>query len=182
MCWIIYLRGINVNGVKMTMKELSELFKRAGFNDVSTVLATGNVILKGEKASQMTSEEVKREAETLLSEAFSYEAKVLVYSLEETMAILEAAKAIEKSSDKHLYSILCQDSEVVNKLLEAYEEVATPQEQALASNRTLLWQVPKHETLESPFGKKVLGSKAFKALVTTRNIQTLEKIVAKTTN
>lgn len=181
MCWIIYLRGINVNGVKMNMKDLTEVFKRAGFSDVSTVLATGNVILKGEKASQMTSEEIKREAETLLSQAFTYEANVLVYSLEETKEILEAANVFERSSEKHLYSILCQDPEVVKRLLESYEQVATPQERALAANRTLLWQVPKHETLESPFGKKVLGSRAFKSLVTTRNIQTLEKIVAKTT-
>lgn len=179
MCWIIYLRGINVNGVKMHMKDLTEVFKQAGFNDVSTVLATGNVILKGEKVSQLTSEEIKREAESILSRAFSYEANVLVYTLEETEHILESAKAFERSSEKHLYSILCQNSEVVKKLQDAYAALGPSEEQILAVDRTLLWQVPKHETLESPFGKKVLGSKVFKAWVTTRNIQTLEKIVAK---
>lgn len=181
MCWIVYLRGINVNGVKMTMKELSEVFKRAGFNDVSTVLATGNVILKGEKASQMTAKEVKREAETLLSQAFGYEANVLVYTLEETQAILEEIKGIERSSDKHLYSLLCQEAEVAKNLQAAYEALATSGEQLFTLGRTVIWQVPKQQTLESPFGKKVLGSRVFKPLVTSRNIQTLEKIVAKAT-
>ena len=44
MRYCAFLRGINVGGTKLKMADLKKEFEAAGFTDVITVLATGNVI------------------------------------------------------------------------------------------------------------------------------------------
>ena len=41
----VFLRGINVNGVRLKMKDLKNVFEDSGFEDVKTVLSTENVII-----------------------------------------------------------------------------------------------------------------------------------------
>src|SRR5699024_5316218 len=48
MRYCAFLRGINVGGIKIKMADLKKEFETAGFTDVVTVLATGNVIFSSE--------------------------------------------------------------------------------------------------------------------------------------
>ena len=43
--WVVLLRGINVGGINIKMADLRVALTAAGFTDVRTVLATGNVLL-----------------------------------------------------------------------------------------------------------------------------------------
>ena len=43
--YCVFLRGINVNGIKIKMQDLKAVLTNLGFTDVKTILATGNVIL-----------------------------------------------------------------------------------------------------------------------------------------
>ncbi len=65
-----FLRGVNVGGVNLKMADVAKVFAEAGFDDVKTVLASGNVLL--DSASGATS--VRRTAEAALREAFGYDA------------------------------------------------------------------------------------------------------------
>ncbi len=40
--WVALLRGVNVNGITIRSADLAALLRRLGFDDVKTVLASGN--------------------------------------------------------------------------------------------------------------------------------------------
>ena len=42
----LFLRGINVGGVRIAMKDLQRVLTEAGFGSVRTLLASGNAVLR----------------------------------------------------------------------------------------------------------------------------------------
>lgn len=62
--YVAFLRGINVGGRTIRMKELAELFSDLGFQHVKTLLASGNVILETEEKSEAEISLVIQEAIT----------------------------------------------------------------------------------------------------------------------
>jgi uncharacterized protein (DUF1697 family) len=70
-----FLRGVNVNGTSMKMAEVSKVFTDAGMNNVSTVLATGNILF----SSDLKSSELKVILEQSMSKYFSYEAFLFIF-------------------------------------------------------------------------------------------------------
>ena len=73
-----FLRGVNVGGVNLKMAEVATALGNAGFDNVRTILASGNVVLDGAGSAAS----VRRKAEAALREAFGYDAWVLVYPLD----------------------------------------------------------------------------------------------------
>ncbi|MBI2078916.1 MAG: DUF1697 domain-containing protein [Euryarchaeota archaeon] len=75
MRYVALLRGINVGGNHLIkMSDLKRAFESAGFSDVETVIASGNVLFSAPKGSH------EARIETALSKAFAYDARVLVRS------------------------------------------------------------------------------------------------------
>jgi uncharacterized protein (DUF1697 family) len=65
--YVILLRGINVGGKnKVSMAALRKCLEELGFSDVSTYIASGNVILRSNKRA----EEVQAQIEKVLPERF----------------------------------------------------------------------------------------------------------------
>lgn len=86
--FVALLRGINVGGNNLIrMADLKGAFEGAGFEDVSTYIASGNVIF----TSQGKSAALESRIERVLSKAFGYEARVLVRSRSELASTLKAA-------------------------------------------------------------------------------------------
>lgn len=87
--YVILLRGINVGGKnKVPMAKLREYLTNIGFNDVSTYIASGNVILKSNKTPQ----EITVAIEKMLPEKFTLDSeliKVLVVSKKQLQSIIE---------------------------------------------------------------------------------------------
>jgi len=53
--YVALIRGINVGKAKrISMEDLKALVERLGYEDVRTVLNTGNVVFKGKKAAEWT--------------------------------------------------------------------------------------------------------------------------------
>ena len=64
-------------------------------------------------------------------------------------------------------------------LLEEFNHsIKSEYEAAAISNQYFYWTVSKGNTLDSSFGK-VLGKKALKEKLTSRNLNTIEKIIKK---
>ncbi|MET0451990.1 MAG: DUF1697 domain-containing protein, partial [Mycobacterium sp.] len=84
--YVAFLRGVNVGGVNLKMADVATALTEAGFTDVTTVLATGNVVLD----STVEVAGVRRKAEAALRDAFGYDAWVLAYELDVVRAISEA--------------------------------------------------------------------------------------------
>ncbi|MBP2615522.1 DUF1697 domain-containing protein [Chryseobacterium jejuense] len=173
MKYCAFLRGVNVKGTNMKMADVCQVFKDAGMKDVVSILASGNIVFSSDKNAV----ELKIILEKAMSEHFSYEAFLFIKSHEETEAFWNSVP-FEKNEDLHIYGFVGM-SGVENVLMKEFEKAAQAEnEKAEIVNDIFYWQVPKGNTLDSNFGK-VLGKKSLKDQMTSRNINTFEKILKK---
>ena len=49
MKYCAFLRGVNVKGTAMKMADVVEVFKKQGLINVSSILATGNILFESEE-------------------------------------------------------------------------------------------------------------------------------------
>ena len=173
MKYCAFLRGVNVKGTAMKMAEAVELFKKQGLIKVSSVLATGNILFESEENPL----KLRKMLEKALSEHFDYEAFLFLKTYVQVKDIFENSP-FQKAENLHIYSFICENGDE-NILLEEFKKVNHQEnEEAEIINQNFYWKVPKGNTLGSEFGK-ILGKKYFKDKFTSRNINTIEKIVNK---
>lgn len=91
--YIVLLRGINVGGKnKVPMSDLRQCLTELGFTDVSTYIASGNVLLKSDKNSA----EIKNLIEEVLPRKFKLDSeliKVLVLSEAQLRTVIDSKPA-----------------------------------------------------------------------------------------
>ena len=88
------------------MPELKAAFEAAGFTDVKTVLASGNVVFDGRKAKDAT---LERKCESAMQAALGNSFMTIVRSVEHLQAMLQAdpfARFKLAASDKRVVSFL----------------------------------------------------------------------------
>jgi uncharacterized protein (DUF1697 family) len=87
--YVILLRGINVGGKnKVPMAALKKCLEELEFSNVSTYIASGNVILESDKPA----DEIKARIEQVLPKSFQLDSKlikVLVLSHEQLQAVID---------------------------------------------------------------------------------------------
>jgi uncharacterized protein (DUF1697 family) len=158
------------------MKDLKEFFVGLGFTDVKTILATGNVLITLDE--DKLKNDLKETLEKEISKAFSYDAHIIIRSRSEIEAICMEANKMQLPQDYHLYVLLCDSEEVVMELSDVFGRMEHSRtEQVVPYRKELLWMVPKGDTLKSEFGSKILQSKKYKDKLTSRNINTIEKLL-----
>lgn len=168
-----FLRGVNVNGTSMKMIEVSKVFADAEMEDISTVLATGNIIFSSNKNRS----DLKHILEKEMSNYFNYEAFLFLKTKKEVADIFSKNPFI-KSEDNHIYIFVGIEG-IENLLLEEFiQSTESENEKGAIVQQTFYWQVAKGNTLDSNFGK-VLGKKYLKEKMTSRNLNTIEKTLKK---
>ncbi|MGE6395140.1 DUF1697 domain-containing protein [Chryseobacterium scophthalmum] len=173
MQYCAFLRGVNVKGTNMKMAEVCQVFKNSGMENVSSVLASGNIIFGSDK----NTDELNAMLEKAMSEYFNYEAFLFVKTAEDT-ELFWTKNPFEKKEDFHTYAFVGNEN-VANILMNEFENASKSEnEKAEIVNNIFYWQVSKGNTLDSSFGK-VLGKKSLKDQFTSRNINTFEKILKK---
>lgn len=166
--YVALLRGVNVGGVNMKMADLAEVVRGLGYENVKTVLASGNVLFESQDAAAAA----KDALETALRSAFGYEAWVHVLTVAQVQKIIDAFP-YPRSADRHAYVVFVLKDAVRDELLAV--ELDPKVEQAEAGAGVVYWSVPKGDTLDSAMGKAQAASK-HKPWLTTRNLNTLEKL------
>ena len=166
-----FLRGVNVGGVNLKMAEVARAFEEAGFTNVRTILASGNVVLE----SRSGVEAVRKKAETALRDAFGYDAWVLAYDVETVRAISESFPFEREVEGHHSYVTFVTDEKVLDELAALAKE-AGPDEQIKRGKGVIYWQVPRTATLDTTIGK-TMGKKRYKSSTTTRNLRTVDKVL-----
>ncbi|MET0410991.1 MAG: DUF1697 domain-containing protein [Polyangiaceae bacterium] len=81
--YVAFLRGVSPMNCKMA--ELKRAFEAAGFADVKTVLASGNVVFSAQKA---TTSVLEKKVEAAISKGLGRSFSVLVRSVEALQALL----------------------------------------------------------------------------------------------
>ena len=172
--YVALLRGVNVGGVTIKMAELAEVVGGLGtapnhYEDVKTVLASGNVLFTSTDAAA----DAKHALEQALRARFGYEAWVHVLTVD-AIARVVAAYPFPRSAERHAYVVFAMTPEVREQLLAVPLDPAI--EQAQAGDGVIYWSVPKGNTLDSAMGKAQSAAR-YKPWLTTRNLNTLEKLV-----
>jgi uncharacterized protein (DUF1697 family) len=159
-----FLRGVNVGGVNLKMAEVAAALTDAGFNNVRTILASGNVLL--ESSAKVAA--VRKKAETALRERFGYDAWVLAYDIDTVRAVVDAYPFEREVDGYQSYVTFVADPAVLDKV--------GSDEKISRGNGVVYWQVPKGSTLDSTIGK-TMGKPRYKSSTTTRNLRTLDKVL-----
>ncbi|MCO1337314.1 hypothetical protein BJH93_00135 [Kocuria polaris] len=172
--YAVFLRGINVSGRRLAMADLAECVAGAGFADVRTVLATGNVLL----VADAPREEVASRFAAAVSERFGFDARVFVKTVPEIRALLAACPfARQEQHDGagvHTYVTFASSAQTVDEVLAA----VVGADRVSGAGDVLFWQAPKGTSLENPIAK-ALNRARFKEHSTTRNINTLDKLLTR---
>lgn len=166
-----FLRGVNVGGVNLKMGEVAGALTKAGFANVRTILASGNVLLESPAAAAS----VRKKAEATLRERFGYDAWVLVYDLESVRAVVDAYPFEREVDGYQSYVTFVADPAVLDELA-ALGKSAGADEKIARGDGVVYWQVPKGSTLDSAIGK-TMGKARYKSSTTTRNLRTLAKVL-----
>ena len=167
--FVALLRGINVGGnKKVPMADLRTAFEKSGFTNVSTLLASGNVIFEG-------SEKATGDIESNLEKTFGFEISTIIIPFKKIQEIIVANpfKGITITNNIRLY-ITFLKGKPASKLKIPY----TSDDQSFtilkktADTIFSVLDVDKRGTvdamkiLEQEFGKNI----------TTRNYNTIQKI------
>lgn len=166
-----FLRGVNVGGVNLKMADVARALTEAGFKNVRTILASGNILLE----SSARAAGVRKKAEAALRDSFGYDAWVLVYDLETVRAVVDDYPFEPEVDGYQSYVTFVADDAVLDELA-ALGNKAGPDERISPGDGVIYWQVPKGATLDSAIGK-TMGKPRYKSSTTTRNLRTLAKVL-----
>ncbi len=171
---IILLRGVNVGGRTLKMDELKVCLEKAGYKNVITVLQTGNIILESDTKNQTG---LSQSLKTLLFAIYHFNAQLITLSPSLLKSILEKNPFHKVQKDFHRYIVFTKN-EFEKDIAENHPWLDNKTEEVRIGNGVIYWNVKKGFTLESSFGKYI-AKVSTKEFTTTRNCNTLEKILKK---
>lgn len=173
--WIALLRGVNVGGITIRSAELQSLFVGLGYDDVRTVVASGNVVFHSGDAVTMRAA-LKKRIEEALRDRFGYDAWILLVTRAELERVVEKFPFDDTDATRQPYAIFCVDEDTRDELVAAAASLDTSADPVKPGPGAVYWNPEKGMTLHTEFAK-VLGRKTYKARTTNRNLRTLRKIL-----
>ena len=180
---VVLLRGVNVGGVTVRSADLSRVLSDAGFGEVRTVLATGNVVLD---AGTPGVADVAATVQRALREGFGYDAWVVVVRPERLAQIAQGYPFARDDERFHPYCVFASDTDRLAELAALAEPLTDRLTGPLTGDGAdllelagdvLYWRVAKGSSTESPFARLAAGRR-WKPVITTRNLRTVEKVLA----
>ncbi|OIH99474.1 MULTISPECIES: DUF1697 domain-containing protein [unclassified Curtobacterium] len=170
--WIALLRGVNVNGITIRSADLGALFRGLGYADVRTVLASGNVVFSTDDEQDVA--RLSGTIEQALRDRFGYDAWIVLVRHDDLRAVLDAFP-FASAPDRHDYVLFGSDDAALDDLL-ADLVLDTAVEQVARGRGVVYWSCPKGSSTDTVFAKRA-GAARFKRTTTTRNANTLRKLL-----
>lgn len=172
--WVILLRGINVGGVKVLMSDLKKMLEGLGMSNVKTLLASGNVVLDSEIADPA---ELKRVVEAALETTFGRKLSVLVRSIAEIQALVDADpfRDVDMGSNPRLNVTFVGDNPKARLDLPWRAEDGSVV--VIAYGENVLLHAHDADRVGTIDAMEIIG-KTYGNAITTRNWNTVQKIAA----
>ncbi|MCH7411960.1 DUF1697 domain-containing protein [Belliella sp. R4-6] len=173
---VTFLRGINVGGHhKVPMKDLVELLNKSGFLNVVTILNSGNVIFDSYDNNIF---HIENQLEKSFLSTFGFAIPTIVISADDLKNEYNTKpfEKIEYTKDTRFYISFCKEKPV--------EPLTTPWSTSdesfhiLNFRNRIITSILDLSKINSPKGMDIL-EKHFGKDITTRNWNTIEKIIAK---
>ncbi|MEX0342187.1 MAG: DUF1697 domain-containing protein [Erythrobacter sp.] len=175
---VAFLGSINVGGNRIKMVDLVAALTDAGFKDVSTVAASGNVILTDERDPAM----LEIQLESVVQQRFGFKSCAIVRTADQIRAAIEAnpfhGTGPEHGSDKMVHSIFLSqqpDASDVDALIDEHRRKGS---ERLALGEGVLFLDYVHGVGVSDLSNKVL-ERRLGCKGTARNMTSLKRILAK---
>lgn len=170
----LFLRGVNVGGIKVLMKDLAALLREAGFDPVKTLLASGNVVLG---AAESDPASVKETVEQALREHYGRDIGVIVQDGDqlESLAANYPFDSPDDGVQRHRYLVLTLGVKEAGEVLGG-APAPTDSERVAQLGACICWEVPRGDSLGTPLAKH-FAKAASSTLVTTRNMNTVTKVL-----
>lgn len=174
MKYVALLRGINVGGNSIIkMADLKKAVEDCGFSNVSTYIASGNVLFESDKTNKTIAEILEEK----LSKIFNITLKIVIRSYPELKkAVDETPIAWKTDADSRKYMAFVREpvqSETIAPEVELKEGV-----DFLDSGKGVLYMTTTLSGItKSRFSK--MASKPFYKDITIRNYNTVQKILGK---
>lgn len=171
--YVAFLRAVNVGGRVVKMTELKAIFQKLGFADVSTFIASGNVVFGASGAAST----LETTIEGGLEKALGFAVPTMVRTTDEVArcASFEAfsAPALTVAS---LY-VGFMKREAAPPAIKAMQLLQTEIDELRRHGREVYWLARKNIAESSITGAAV--EKALQTPVTFRNINTVRRLAAK---
>ena len=167
---VAFLRGINLGSKRrIPMAELRALFEELGYEDVRTVLASGNVVFSGPKAK------AREKLERALAERFDMQVDVVVRTMAELQAVVKADPFADAVDNPARYFVAFLDARpAAKRLAELGEEDFAPDAFAAGEREVYAW-CP--EGMQNSALMKALGKPGLAGTATVRNWATVNKLL-----
>jgi uncharacterized protein (DUF1697 family) len=173
--WVVLLRGINVNpSTKVAMSDLRALLADLGYQDVRTLLQSGNVVLSSAKRPAVGP------IEASIASVTGVKSKLVVLSLKDFRAIAAANPLLDGSADaprddlsKMVVTFL--DGDIDPREVDRPSEAGLAPEQLVVTKRALYQWFPDG-ILKSQL--KPSWYRQFGPTLTARNVRTVNRILA----
>ncbi|MGW4481280.1 DUF1697 domain-containing protein [Rhodococcus triatomae] len=171
--WVALLRGVNVGGINVKMADVREALGAAGFENVRTVLASGNVLFDSDRTDAAA---LKSDIEAVLRERFGYDAWIVLVDAPTLERIVDGFPFDAEREGWHPYVLLASDPAALTEMMSAAADLDLGDEDIRLGDGVLYWHVERGQTLNSPFGK-LTGKAKYKSTTTNRNLRTLRKLL-----
>lgn len=169
--YVALLRAINVGGHVVKMDRLRALFEELGFDDVETVIASGNVLFSSSARNAATLEE---KIERHLASALGYDVTTFIRTPGEMQALSTFDPFPGMIEDGHTLSVAFLKQHPGKPIAERLHGMRTGYDELLLRERELYW-LARGRTSDSNVWRtpmeKVLGGPA-----TSRNVTTVRRL------
>jgi len=175
--YAVFLRGVNVGGVKVPMAELRAMAEAMGFSDVKTLLQSGNLVLTDPKARSAAELETLFEAEAKAK--FGRAIDFMIRTPGELASAIDANPFpdMAKTDPSHLLVFFLKGEAPDHAAIAALNAAISGPEQAGAAGRELYITYPDGigtSKLSNSLFEKALGKQS----ATGRNWNTVLKVAA----
>jgi uncharacterized protein (DUF1697 family) len=173
--FVILLKGINVGGNNMLkMSELKSVLLKEQFEDVTTIIQSGNIIL----STDLSIEETHQKFQALIEKKFNLSVPVLVLTPDKIKLALDAFPFFDKSDDESKLHITFMNTKLSeHEWNEKLSNISLKETYKLQDD--ILYIYPSEGYHKAKLNATFLANK-FKVNATNRNIKTIRKILAKT--
>ena len=172
--YLALLGSINIGGNRVKMADLKAAMAKAGYGEVITVAASGNVILDDDREPKA----VEAAIEKLLKDEFGFNSCVMLRTQGEVRSAIEDNPFHTIGSDKMVHSIFLADDPAPG-LFEAFEEERKGKgDETLAIGPRVLYLNYVHGVSNSDITGKLL-ERRLGVRGTARNMNSLKNILGK---
>jgi uncharacterized protein (DUF1697 family) len=176
--WVALLRGVNVGGVTIRSADLAALLRdELGLESVRTVLASGNATFEADAAPPQRAT-LKTLIEQALRDRFGYDAWIVLVTHAEVERAIAEFPFDAAASERQPWVVFGSDDAVLDELATAAASLDVAADPVARGRGVIYWNPAKGTSTDTPFAK-LLARTAYRSTTTTRNLRTLQKIVAR---